>query len=315
VDQPVSMIQHGSSSPSHSQDLEDSAYTTDAFKTTDNSRPFSMFTSLGKKNLFKPSATAIRTALERAKRWEAEDDSLILDDPLEKDLHITMSPRQALAAENIPPLRTGSSPTASGSANVSGHANVGCSVVDTSGAGQLEAISAFQSASSITTPTPLGNRSIQRQSGLKGSSLMKSFKSPLHKPSATRNSGNSPSTPSVLHPRASTVTKDPRSAVLDPSVTPISGAKFSTPLSVRGTPIRKSHAKKFVTPFKTGMRPGEVGHTESKARYDPERVSVASRFGTASAPSTTDQRVRPTRRRFFDLCMLLMNMCLPALLT
>ncbi|KAH9958901.1 hypothetical protein BGW80DRAFT_1372376 [Lactifluus volemus] len=130
---------------------------------------------------------------------------------------------------------------------------------------------------------------------------MKSFKSPLHKPSATRNSGNSPSTPSVLHPRASTVTKDHRSAVLDPSVTPISGTKFSTPLSVRGTPIRKSHAKKFVTPFKTGMRPGEVGHTESKARYDSERVSVASRFGTDSAPSTTDQRVRPTRRRFFDL--------------
>jgi hypothetical protein len=85
---------------------------------------------------------------------------------------------------------------------------------------------------------------------------------------------------------------------------PMSGAKFSTPMPIKGTPMRKVPAKKFVTPFKQGMRPGEPGHTQLKACYDTERVSTASGLSTDGLPSVSYGPRGPTGRRFFNLSML-----------
>jgi hypothetical protein len=82
-----------------------------------------------------------------------------------------------------------------------------------------------------------------------------------------------------------------------------SGSGFSSPMPIRGTPMRKVSAKKFVTPFKPGMRPGEPGHGQFKARYDAERVSIASGPSTGVVSSISDGSRIPTRRRFFDLSM------------
>ncbi|KAI0253208.1 hypothetical protein BJV78DRAFT_220331 [Lactifluus subvellereus] len=314
VDQPVSITRHGSCSLSRSQAVEDNTHTTDDFdslRSTDDSRPFSMFTSLGKKNLFQPSAAAMRTALERAERWAAEDDSLPLDpqgDPPEKVLDVTISARQALlTVENVSPRRTDTSPTAFRPASLPGHGSVGHNVVEPPGAGQVEDRGSFQSAAYFSTPTAPGNRSLQMPSvlGNKGNASMKSFKSPLLKSVATRNSDNPPSTPSLFNPITSTPTREHRPTVLGsssfPAVAPMSGAKFSTPMPIRGTPMRKVPTKKFVTPFKQGMRPGEPGHTQLKARHDAEKVSTASGLSTDGVSSVSYEPRGPTRRRFFNL--------------
>jgi breast cancer 2 susceptibility protein len=309
VDQPVSITRCGSSSLSCSQAIEDSAHTTDDFATfrnTDSSRPLSMFTSLGKKNVFQPSAAAMKIALEKVKRWAAEDDSLFPDlrsDPPEKGPDVTALPRQApLALENVSPRRTDPGPATSGSTNVSDHANVGHNIVETPGAGQLKAASTFRSAAYLSTPTAVGKHSLQTPSGIEGSASMKSFKSPLLQSFAARNPGKPQSAPSFLHPVASTPTREPRPAILNsssfPGVLPISGAKFSTPTPIKGTPMRKLSTKKFVTPFKAGMRPGELGQTQLRARYEAKRVGTASGLSTDGAPSR-----RHTRARLFDLGM------------
>jgi breast cancer 2 susceptibility protein len=82
-----------------------------------------------------------------------------------------------------------------------------------------------------------------------------------------------------------------------------SGSGFSSPMPTRGTPMRKVSAKKFVTPFKPGMRPGEPGHRQLKARYDGEGVSIAPGPSTGVVPSISDGSRIPTRRRYFDLSM------------
>jgi hypothetical protein len=78
---------------------------------------------------------------------------------------------------------------------------------------------------------------------------------------------------------------------------------LSTPMPIKGTPIRKLPVKKFVTPFKPGMRPGEPGHMQLKARHDAERASATPGPSTDSAMSPSDGARRLKRRRFFDLCM------------
>jgi hypothetical protein len=82
-----------------------------------------------------------------------------------------------------------------------------------------------------------------------------------------------------------------------------SGPGFSSPMPIRGTPMRKGSAKKFVTPFKRGMRPGEPGHRQLKARDDAERLSIASGPSTGLVSFTSVGSRVPTRRRFFDLSM------------
>lgn len=318
---PVSVARHDSSSPPDLNTFEDCAQTKaefDSFKPMpDNAshNPFSMFTSLGKqKNLFQPSAAALKTALERAKRWAAEDDDLLpdpRDDTPEKTPDVAIVPRQALlAVENVPPL-TNVGPTASGSTAqsdaVSRHANVAYNVVDVPSLGEAEGGGTFRSAAHFSTPSALGSRPVQTPStfGMAGNAFTKPFKSPLVNPSATRNSESLQHTPSLFNAVASTPTKGPKATALGAlfSVANAGGPRLSSPMPIRGTPIRKVPVKKFVTPFKPGMRPGEPGHRQLKARHDAEKVDTVSGPNARVASSMSDGSRKPTRRRFFDLCM------------
>ena len=318
---PVSVPRHGSSSPPDLNTFEDCAQTEagfDSFKSVpDNAshNPFSMFTSLGKqKNLFQPSAAALKTALERAKRWAAEDDDLLpdpRDDAPEKTPDVAIVPRQALlAVENVPPL-TSIGPTAAGSTNQSDaatrQANVNYNVVDLPSLGVAEGGGTFRSAAHFSTPSALGSRSVQTPStfGMAGNAFTKPFKSPLVNPSTTRNSESLQHTPSLFNAVASTPTKGPKAAALGSffSVANAGGPRFSSPMPIGGTPIRKVPVKKFVTPFKPGMRPGEPGYRQLKARHEAEMVNTASGPSARVVSSMSDSSRKPTRRRFFDLCM------------
>lgn len=279
-------------------------------------KPFSAFTSLGKqKNLFQPSADAMKTALKRAKRWAAEDGDLFLhlqDDAPEETPDVTISPCPApLAVENLSPRRrTSTNPTASGSANkshvVSGHESMAYNVMGHPSLGQADAGGSFRSAAHFSVPSALGTRSFQTpsRSGIEGSAFMKPFKSPLVIPSAAKDSGDSQHASSFLNTVASTPIRGSNPVALDPSFSQVSSrSRFSTPVPMRGTPMRKAPLKKFVTPFKPGMRPGEPGHRRLKARYDAERVNTPPGLSTDGASSISDGSRKPTRRRFFDLSM------------
>jgi hypothetical protein len=74
-------------------------------------------------------------------------------------------------------------------------------------------------------------------------------------------------------------------------------------MHVNGTPMRKIPTKKFVTPFKPGMRPGEPGHKQLKARYDTDSFNATAEPGTEGTLSSSDGSRKRTRRRFFDLSM------------
>jgi hypothetical protein len=315
--QPVSVTRHGSSSPSHMNRFEDCAHTEaefDSFGSMPNdtgNQPFSMFTSLGKqKNLFQPSATALKIAQERAKHWAAEDDTLFRepqDDTPEKTPDVAVFPRQALqAVGNVSPRETSTGPATSGSANPSDisshHANVAYNVVDLPSPGPAGGGGTFRSAAQFSTPCAPRSRSLQAPSasGTAVNAFTKPFKSPLLNPSATRNSESSQHTPSLFNPVAFTPTKGPRAVALNAFSG--SGSGFSSPMPIRGTPMRKVSAKKFVTPFKPGMRPGEPGHRQLKARTDAERATAASGPSTGVTSISDGSRI-PTGRRFFDLSM------------
>ena len=291
-----SVTQYGPSSPSNVDAFEDSAITvaqSDSFGCSvgnRNQRPFSAFTSLGKqKNLFQPSDTAMRKAQERAKRWAAEDDDLFLDlrDCAPEQIpDITTSAHQPLqAVENVLP-RAG--PTPSGSAIT-----------------QVEARATFRSAAYFSTPSTVGSRPFQTPSvlGTEGNAAMKPFKSPLLDPAASRNSVNSQRTLPLCNTVAITLTRGPKPA--DPFMNEVntSGSMFSTPIRANGTPMRKVPTKKFVTPFKPGMRPGEPGHRQFKTRYDAERVNATAGPSTEGTLSMSDGPRKHTRRRFFNLSM------------
>jgi len=315
----VSVTRYGSSSPSHEEAYEDSAQTTgsDPFVSSADSHnhlPFSGFTSLGKqKNLFQPSAAAIRKALEKTKRWEAEDDSLLpdlQDDSPEKLIDVTISSRQALqAVENISSRGTSTGPTASGTSNesqtISAHATVAYEVSELPSLGQVEAKGTFRSAGCFSTPSTLARRPFQTPSisGIEGNAATKPFKSPLPDPSALRNSVNPQGTPPLFKTVARTPTREPEITSSFSGAVNTSRPTLSTPTPIRGTPIRKLPMKKFVTPFKPGMRPGEPGHMQLKARHDAERVNATPGPSTESATSLSDGSRKPKRRRFFDLCM------------
>jgi len=315
--QPVSVTRHGSSSPSHMNKVEDCAHTEteyDSFGSMLNDtshQPFSMFTSLGKQKIFQPSAAAIKIAQERAKHWAAEDDALFRepqDDTPEKTPDVAIFPRQALqAVGNVSPQETSTGQATSGSANPrdisSPHASVAYNVVDLPSLGRAGGGGTFRSAAHFSTPSAPGSRSLQAPStsGTAVNAFVKPFKSPLLNPSATRNSENSQHTPSLFNSVAFTPTKGPKAVALDAFSG--SGSRFSSPVPIRGTPMRKVPAKKFVTPFKLGMRPGEPGHGQLKARNDAERASIASGPSTGVVSSISDGSRISTRRRFFDLSM------------
>jgi hypothetical protein len=318
VGQSLSVTRHGSSSPPHLNTFEDCAQTEAEFHSKSmpdaSHNPFSAFTSLGKqKKSFQPSAAAVRTALERAKRWAAEDDTLVdpPGDTPEKTPDVAIFPRQALpAVENVPPRETSSDLTASGTHNqsdvVSRHANVAYNVVDPPSLGQADGGGTFRSAAYFSTPSAPGSRSVQTPStsGMAGNVFTKPFKSPLVNQSVTRNSENSQHTP-LFNAVASTPTKGPKAVALDSfsSIVNTSRSGFSSPMPSRGTPLRKVPVKKFVTPFKPGMRPGEPGHRQLKALNDAEMVNTASGPSARVVSSMSDGSRKPTRRRFFDLSM------------
>ena len=313
--QPVPVTRHGSSSPPHLNTFEDCAQTKtefDPFKSMPDSashNPFPMFTSAGKqKNLFQLSAAAMETAQEKWNRWAVEVDVLLRDpqdDPPEKTPDVVIVPRQALlAVENAPSL-TSIGPTASGSTNqsnvVSPHVNVAYSAVDHPEGGGI-----FRSAARFSTPSVLGSRSVQAPStsAMAGNVFTKPFKSPLVNPAA-RNSKNSQHTPSLFNTVASTPIKVPKAVALDSffSIANTSGSRFSSPMPIGGTPMRRAPVKKFVTPFKPGMRPGEPGHTQLKARHNAEKVNTKSGPSARVVSSMGGGSRKPTRRQFFDLCM------------
>jgi hypothetical protein len=228
---------------------------------------------------------------------------------------VTISPRQALlAVESLSPRRTTTNPTASGSANkshvVSGHESMAYNVMGHPSLGQADAGGSFRSTAHFSILSALGTRSFQTpsRSGIEGSAFMKPFKSPLVNTSAAKDSGDSQHASSFLNTVASTPIRGSNSVALDPSFSQVSSrSRFSTPVPMRGTPMRKAPAKKFVTPFKLGMRLGEPGHRQLKACYDAERVNTPSGLSTEDASSISDGSRKPTRRRFFvcqDGCVL-----------
>jgi breast cancer 2 susceptibility protein len=294
--QPASVTRYGSSSPSNANPFEDYPQTVaennslGCLVDNPNNGPFSAFTSLGKqKNLFQPSAVAMRKAQERAKRWAVEDDDLILDhqDDSPEQIQDVPTPAQALQpVENVSPPGTSTGPTTSGLAIA-----------------QVEARGTFRSAACFSTPSAVGSRPFQTPTDLRieGNAAMKPFKSPLLDPFASRNSLNLQSKPSLCNTITFTPTREPKT--VGPLIGEVntSGSRFLTPMYVNGTPMRKVPTKKFVTPFKPGMRPGEPGHKQLKARYDAEKVNAAAGLSSEGTSSISDGSGKPTRKRFFDL--------------
>ena len=315
----VSVPRYVSSSPSHEGPHEDSAQTTesDPFVSLTDSRnhaPFAAFTSLGKqKNLFQPSAVAIQKALEKAKLWAVEDDGLfpnLQDDSTEEIPDVTISSLQALkAVENVSARGTSTGPTASGSSNegqtISGHATVAYDLSELPSLGRVEAKGSFQSAACFSTPSGLARRPFQTPSvsGIEGNAATKPFKPPLLNPSASRSPVNPQDTPPLFKTVARTPTREPKLTSSFSGAVNTSRSILSTPVPIRGTPIHKPPTKKFVTPFKPGMRPGEPGHIQLKARHGAERVNATPGPSTESALSLSDGSRKPKRRCFFDLCM------------
>lgn len=287
---------YDSSSPPDVNPFEDYAQTVAEFNSfgcpvdNPNHGPFSAFTSLGKqKALFQPSATAMKKAQERARCWAAEDDALLQDDSPEQIPDVTTSAHQPLqAVENVLSRGTSTGPTASGSAMA-----------------QVEARGTFRSAAYFSTSNTFGSRSFQTPSSLgnERNAAMKPFKSPLLDPAASRNSANTQHIPPLFNTVAFTHTRVPKPVGPFVAEVKTSGKTFSTPMHVNGTPMRKIPTKKFVTPFKPGMRPGEPGHKQLKARYDTDSFNATAEPGTEGTLSSSDGSRKRTRRRFFDLSM------------
>ena len=307
---PVSPTRRGYTSPQQSQNLGDQTHTDDhpdPFGSMGNEasvNPLAMFTSFGKKkDLFKLSAAAIKAAEERAKRWEAEDNTILAepsDAPSDKHTDVEIPHRQALlSVENLSQRSSVPGQTVSNAPSVNKQ-------VGFSSASRVDASGTFRSATHFSTSNALGNTSFQTPSvsNIKGKTFQKPFKSPLISRPAVTTPANRQLLPSLLNPATSTPARPSRPAVLDsarPAVVTAPEARFTTPIPIRSTPIRKITPRKFVTPFKPGMRPGDEGHVHLKTRYDAEKVNMTSGPNTNDPRSTNDVTRKPTRRLFFDL--------------
>ncbi|KAI9453574.1 hypothetical protein BJY52DRAFT_1288754 [Lactarius psammicola] len=300
----VSTTRRGSPSPQQSQNFDDQTHTEgrfDSFDCTGNEasiNPLPMFTSFGKK---KDQGRNV---------GNAEDNFLVgpPDAPSDKHTDVEIPQRQALlSVENLSQRSTVPGQAVSGPANTPRATPGPTSVshqVGFSSASRVETGGTFRSATSFSTPSALGSTSFQTPyvSNIKGKTSLKPFKSPLLNRSAMKTPGNRQSRPSLLNPATSTPAREKGPPALDssalPAAVPIPEARFTIPIPNRSTPMRKIPVRKFVTPFKPGMRPGESGHAQLKTRYGAEGVN------TTSGPSTDDTRStskKSTRRRFFDL--------------
>ncbi|KAH9170558.1 hypothetical protein EDB89DRAFT_1977289, partial [Lactarius sanguifluus] len=283
---PASATRRGSPSPQQSQNFHDQTHTAGGFdsfgRAGDNAglNPLSMFTSLGKKkDLFQPSAAAIKAALEREKRWEAEEDDVVTDDPSDKRTGVEIPQRQALlSVENISQRSNVPGQKVSGPANppraTPGPTTSVSQQVGFSSASRVETDGSIRPATNFSTPSALGNTSFQTSSvsNIKGNASLKPFRSPLVNRSSMKTPGNRQSQPSLMNPATSTPVREYRPAALVPSALsaapPTPEARLSTPIPNKSTPMRKTPAGKFVTPFKLGMRPGEPGRAQLQAQIN-----------------------------------------------
>ncbi|TFY81492.1 hypothetical protein EWM64_g2524 [Hericium alpestre] len=268
------------------------------------------FVTANKSKVFAPSETAWQQAQARMKLWETEDTLALTplsppDSPkpsVSRQMPIPTSPSRPVLSpvENaLPQLPLAEAPTP---------ARVGFS---SAGVGGGRA--AFQTPS-VTDIKGKGKAAVPFKSPLVRAPAVTPFKppsyvnSPLNLTRPQMAAAPSAFTParSVRPPVPST--PGPAHAQLTAVETPIRQAAFSTPPRPVGmTPARaRAGPKKFVTPFKPGMRPGETGRAQLEEKYKQERAAAASTVVITSATSTASPvrvagRTGPSRRKFFDL--------------
>ncbi|KAI0275230.1 hypothetical protein BC834DRAFT_851763 [Gloeopeniophorella convolvens] len=277
-----------------------------------------MFVASEKENHFQISAAALKAARERVERWAVEDGFPEYEEEAQEELPINtpLPSRQALVAvENVPTHATGVSQTARGLDDAGQPKSGFASTQEPSRAvGFLSASRVPKeplSSEPRSQPPRLPQNTsfeIPSTSDLKGKTPVRPFKSPLVNRAAAHTSYNPPSTPSLPAPNNKSVVSisTPAKGLRPPFpksattafTTPVRGAAFSTPGPSRSA---RKGPKKFVTPFKPGMRPGEPGRSQLQARYDADRRVVTSGNGASGSQPIIISSKKPTRRRFFNL--------------
>lgn len=261
------------------------------------------FTTAAQSKILAPSATALQEAEARMQQWDAEDEEVLAPSPSGsgsqgqlRRINPSSPPRQALRLMNnafipdTPTPRAGNSFTRS------------------------------------AMPIPSPSFQTAAMSDVKGKASVKPFKSPvISRPSVfNRPSPPNPTTPFSAQkttprrnepPVAFTPARSFRPLVAD-TPRPIAGPSFATPVRQAAsfaTPPRLGVTpraangqvktqKKFVTPFKNGMRPGEPGRTQLEQKLSYERPTASVRIVTAGSISPGKRSVgKSARRRFFDL--------------
>jgi hypothetical protein len=268
---PVSPTRRSSPSPQQSQNLDDPTHTDgrpDSFDCPGNDanvNPLAMFTSFGKKkDQFQLSAAALKAAEERAKRWEAEDDSFLAippDSPSDKHTDVEIPHRQALLpVENLSQRSTVTGQTVSETAKApSVNQQVGFS-----SASRVESGGTFRSGAHFSTPSALGNTSFQMPSvsNIKGKASLKPFKSPLISRPAVRTPGNRQILPSLLNPATSTPARQSRPAMLDsfarPVVVPTPEARVHDAYTQQQYPNTEDTYSKVCHSFQARNAPGRT---------------------------------------------------------
>ncbi|KAI0059444.1 hypothetical protein BV25DRAFT_1901580 [Artomyces pyxidatus] len=258
--------------------------------------PALAFTTAKEKSLhwLAPSEAALKAAEEKMKLWEVEE--RFLGEPLEenlsqaisepgpsrKDASVTSPPRKALSAveNSFTPARM--------------PLNLG--------------------ASGFSTPSSAGNRATVKPPSAFGSGGVQPFRSPMMRAPAMQPLRTPAVSNSPLNPRRSALSQPgltstpargfrPLVAATSASSaleTPLRQAAFSTPPRALGvTPLRLGTGqKKFVTPFKTGMRPGEPGRTQLEAGARRQRAAVHTP-GVANKVAVGP--VRTSKKTYFDM--------------
>lgn len=244
-----------------------------------------------KKPTLVPSAEALAKAAEIMKRWQSEmdDDFSDSDDP-EHDLEYPDMPTHTLPSFQ-PILRP---------------------VL-----GTME--NSFAERQPPSTPSPVGGglQSLSPLSRRRVPGNKNSFKSPLMSTPATRARGSTSYVASPLNPTRAKEHIMPATPVRrSPPSTPVRPMAMSPPKKTLGVTPRRvvsgGSVKKpaFSTPFKTGMRPGELGrvHLDAVRFAAPPGESSSSAvvnslmIGSTSHTTSPSKGKGKTRAIYFDLC-------------
>jgi breast cancer 2 susceptibility protein len=237
--------------------------------------------STGRGKSLVSSKSALKEAEARRKRWDDEDNDGE-DDAFSSQSH--SAPVSALFSKASSALRLSPSQR---------ETFVGQKRPNRSKETKETDIDLTTSALNVNTPTPITAASLMM--GLKGKGVARPFRSPL----LSREGDSAPTagfaTPSRAH----------RTDFVNPTVdhfaleTPVRQAARSTPPQfLTTTPVRRGVPKKFTTPFKPGMAPGEPGRAllDEKLRRDGA-ITIARVDRTTTSPS----KKKKERRIFFDL--------------